>query len=54
MLWYWDKPEKADEARIGLWLYAVWQAGVREVRHPWQRRNMRYGCRWKIGSNWSG
>ena len=41
-----------DETGYGC--YADWQTAVREVRHPWLRRNMRYGCRRKIGTNWSG
>ena len=31
--------------------YADWQTAVREVWHPWFRRNTRYGCRRKIGIN---
>ena len=41
-----------DETGYGC--YADWQTAVREVRHPWLRRNMGYGCRRKIGTNWSG
>ncbi len=41
-----------DETGYGC--YAGGETAVREVWHPWLQRNTRYGCRRKIGTNWSG
>ena len=43
---YWQVKRGAGQG-----CYADWQTVVREVRHPWFRRNTRYGCRRKIRSS---
>ena len=43
---YWQVKRGAGQG-----CYADWQTVVREVRHPWFRRNTQYGCRRKIRSS---